>query len=259
LRSICDDNDLSGVHVNFTRPDECEPLDEAGYQLRVGIQYQWHNHGYASFDDYLARFRSKRRNQIRRERREMSDQGVTIETLCGDQIDDALFEPMFEFYRTTVDMHYYGRRYLNAEFFDLLRRRFKHRLCFVVASQGGEPIAGTFNVVKSGVFYGRYWGATHPLRHLHFNVCYYAAIEHCIAAGIERFEPGAGGDYKFLRGFDAQPTYSVHYLCEQRLSDAVARFLAAERTHADDAIRQLREQSVLQPGNAKRPGGTRST
>jgi hypothetical protein len=115
----------------------------------------------------------------------------------------------------------------------------------VVARRGDEVIAGTLNVVKNGVLYGRYWGATQPLRHLHFNVCYYAAIEHCIAAGIRRFEPGAGGDYKFLRGFDAQPTYSLHYLREQRLADAVSRFLMAERRSADDAIRQLRDESVL--------------
>jgi predicted N-acyltransferase len=245
LREICDGNELSSVHVNFARRDECEPLDRAGFHLRVGIQYQWHNADYASFDDYLARFRSKRRNQIRRERREMEKHGVVIEALHGDELDDALFESMFEFYRSTVDLHFYGRRYLNREFFELLRERFKRRLCFVVARRGDEVIAGTLNVVKSGVLYGRYWGATKPLRHLHFNVCYYAAIEHCIANGIQRFEPGAGGDYKFLRGFDAQPTYSLHYLREQRLADAVARFLAAERRSADDAIRRLRDDSVL--------------
>jgi hypothetical protein len=249
LREVCDGNDLSGVHVNFTRPDECEALDRAGYQLRIGIQYQWHNDGYATFDDYLARFRSKRRNQIRRERREMTEHGVVIEALCGDEIDDALFEPMFEFYRSTVETHYYGRQYLNRAFFELLRRRFKNRLCFVVARQHDEVIAGTLNVVKNGVFYGRYWGTTRPLRHLHFNVCYYAAIEYCIAAGIQRFEPGAGGDYKFLRGFDARPTYSLHYLREQRLADAVSKFLASERRHADDAIRQLGKQSSLKPGS----------
>jgi predicted N-acyltransferase len=114
-----------------------------------------------------------------------------------------------------------------------------------VARREGELIAGTANVEKSGVLYGRYWGTTRPLRHLHFNVCYYAAIEHCIAAGIRRFEPGAGGDYKFLRGFDAQPTYSLHYLREPRLADAVARFLEAEREQARHAITHLRDQSVL--------------
>jgi predicted N-acyltransferase len=119
----------------------------------------------------------------------------------------------------------------------------------VVARQRDEVIAGTLNVVKNGVLYGRYWGANRPVRHLHFNVCYYAAIDHCITAGLQRFEPGAGGDYKFLRGFDARPTYSLHYLREQRLADAVSRFLASERRHADDAIRQLHDQSALKRGN----------
>jgi predicted N-acyltransferase len=213
--------------------------------LRVGFQYHWHNHDYRSFDDYLARFRSKRRNQIRRERREMQDVGVEIEALVGDAIDDELFDPMYHFYRSTIDNHFYGRPYLNRQFFDLLRQRFKDRLCFVVARQGGEIIAGTTNVEKGGVLYGRYWGATRPLRHLHFNVCYYAAIEHCIEAGLTRFEPGAGGDYKYLRGFDAQPTYSLHYLREPRLAQAVARFLESERAEARRAIDSLRDRSVL--------------
>jgi len=245
LRDVCSGNDLSGVHVNFARRDETEPLCREGYLLRVGIQYHWHNDGFACFDDYLARFRSKRRNQIKRERRSMREQGVVLETLVGDAIGDDLFEPMFDFYRTTVENHYYGRQYLNRRFFELLCERFKRRLCFVLARLDGELIAGTVNVIKGGVLYGRYWGTARPLRHLHFNVCYYAAIEHCIKAGLQRFEPGAGGDYKFLRGFDAQPTYSLHYLRNPRLADAVARFLEAERAETQDVIAHLRDQSVL--------------
>jgi predicted N-acyltransferase len=245
LRDVCNGNDFSGVHVNFTQRDATEPLRREGYLLRVGIQYHWHNAGFASFDDYLARFRSKRRNQIKRERREMRERGVALEIHVGDAIADDLFGPMFDFYRATVDNHYYGRPYLNRDFFELLRKRFKQRLCFVVARLDGEPIAGTANVVKGDVLYGRYWGTTRPLRHLHFNVCYYAAIEHCIEAGIQRFEPGAGGDYKYLSGFDAQPTYSLHYLRDPRLADAVSRFLEAERAEAETAIEHLRDQSVL--------------
>jgi predicted N-acyltransferase len=245
LRDLCNANDLSGVHVNFTRVDETEPLLQEGYLLRVGIQYHWRNAGFASFDDYLARFRSKRRNQIKRERKEMRENGVAIETFVGDAIDDALFEPMFRFYRSTVENHYWGRQYLNRAFFELLR---------VVARREGELIAGTANVEKNSVLYGRYWGATRPLRHLHFNVCYYAAIEHCIEAGIQRFEPGAGGDYKFLRGFDAQPTYSLHYLCEPRLADAVARFLEAERAETHVALSHLRDRSVLKKSGATNLG-----
>lgn len=248
LREICDTNELSGVHVNFTREDECDPLDDSGYLLRVGLQYHWRNEDYRDFDDYLARFRSKRRNQIRRERREMDDREIEIVALSGDELDDDLFDAMYGFYQSTVQHHYYGRQYLNRAFFDLLRERFKQRLCFIVARQGGEPIAGTLNVVKGEAFYGRYWGATRPLRHLHFNVCYYAAIEFCIEHGIRRFEPGAGGDYKFLRGFDAQPTYSLHYLRDPRLAAAVASFLDSERDHADATIRHLQDRSVLKSG-----------
>jgi predicted N-acyltransferase len=245
LREICLGNELSSVHVNFCQPEETAPLEDSEYRLRVGIQYHWHNHEYGSFDDYLHAFRSKKRNQIRRERRAMDEAGVTLEALEGDAIDDSLFDPMFACYRKTVQEHYWGRQYLNRAFFELLRERFRERLCFVVARRGERILAGTTNVVKGDAFYGRYWGALEPLRHLHFNVCYYRAIEHCIERGLARFEPGAGGDYKWLRGFDAAPTYSLHFLAEPRLAEAVGRFLEAERREADRAIAELDRASAL--------------
>jgi predicted N-acyltransferase len=245
LRELCVANDLSGAHVNFCRQEETGPLADSDFLLRVGFQYHWNNPGYRSFDDYLARFRSKRRNQIRRERRAMRESGIAIEVRAGEDISDDLFEPMFRCYLATIDAHYWGRRYLNARFFDLLRERYRHRLCFVVARQGDEIVGGATNVLKGDALYGRYWGALRWLRHLHFNVCYYAAIEHCIARGIGRFEPGAGGDYKFLRGFDAQPTYSLHYLAEPRLSRAVAEFLDMERDEARRVIEHLVDRSSL--------------
>ncbi len=247
LRAVCGEHGLSGVHVNFSHEGDTRPLVDEGYLLRVGFQYHWRNPGYRDFDDYLSRFRSKRRNQIRRERRAVGSAGVTVEALSGEDIPDALFDTMYRCYVSNVDAHYWGRRYLNQRFFELLRERFRHRLCFVVARLGGEVIAGTVNVAKGDALYGRYWGALRPLRHLHFDVCYYSAIEWCIAHGVRRFEPGAGGDYKFLRGFDAQPTFSAHYLAEPRLADAVARFLEAERAEARDVIDHLREQSALKP------------
>jgi predicted N-acyltransferase len=245
LREICAHGALSGVHVNFCRADECDALAGDDYLLRVNMQYHWHNADYASFDDYLKRLRSKRRNQVKRERRKVAEQGVAIEVLRGDAIPDALFEPMFRCYLTTVEAHYYGRQYLNLDFFELLRDRFRDRLCFAVARREGEIVAGTTNVVKGDALYGRYWGALQPLRYLHFETCYYAAIEHCIEAGLKRFEPGAGGDYKFLRGFDAQPTFSLHHLADARLADAVAQSLEWERARAGLALDQLRRQSAL--------------
>ena len=247
LRELCLANRMSGVHVNFCHEHETAALSESAYLLRMGMQYHWHNRDYETFEDYLAAFRSKRRNQIRRERREMEREGVEISVLAGDDISDDLFEPMFRCYRTTVDAHYYGRRYLNPRVFELLRERFRDRLCFAVARRDGEVIAGTTNVLKGDVLYGRYWGALRPLRHLHFNVCYYAPIEYCIEHGIQRFEPGAGGDYKWLRGFDAQPTYSLHFLAEPRLARAIGEFLEQERIDARATIDHLREHSTLKP------------
>ncbi len=247
LRELCDGNGLSGVHVNFCLPDERDALLERGYLLRVGLQYHWHNAGYRTFDDYLAQLRAKRRNQVKRERRGVREQEVVTEVLTGDAIPDDVFEPMFRCYRATVDAHYYGRRYLNHAFFELLRERFRHRLCFVVARSGGKIVAGTTNVVKGDALYGRYWGGLREVRYLHFDVCYYAAIEHCIEAGLARFEPGAGGDYKFLRGFDPQPTYSLHYLADPRLARAIERYLEAERSDAERTIEVLQRHSQLKP------------
>jgi predicted N-acyltransferase len=246
LRGLCADNGLSGVHVNFCHEEETRPLEEEGFHLRVGLQYHWRNHGYAGFDDYLSRFRSKRRNQIRRERRALAEQDVQVQVLEGDAIGEELFEPLYRCYLANLDAHgYWGRRYLNQDFFGLLRERFRQRLCCAVARRGSEVLGATINVVKGDALYGRYWGALRPLRHLHFNVCYYAGIEHCIARGLQRFEPGAGGDYKWLRGFDATPTWSLHHLEEPRLADAVQRFLERERHQARRVLEELERDSPL--------------
>ncbi len=247
LRELCRSSGLSGVHVNFCRADEVAPLADAGYDLRIGLQYHWRNEGYASFEDWLARFRSKRRNQIRREIREIAGSDVHLRVLRGDDLGPEHAEPLYAFYRSTVDARVWGRRYLPRRFFDLVLERFRDRLCCVVAERGGKLIAGAFNVTKGDALYGRYWGALADVRHLHFNVCYYAGVRHCIEAGLARFEPGAGGDYKQLRGFDAQPTRSLHYLADERLAAAVRRFLAAERAEADRVIGTLRESSALKP------------
>ncbi len=247
LRELCDQNQLSSAHVNFCRPDEVEALQAAGFELRIGVQYQWRNEGYRDFADYLERFRSKRRNQIQREVRALAEQGVRIETLEGERIPDAIFPAMQRFYHATLDKKVYGRAYLNPAFFELVRERFRSRLCFLVAMHGSEPIAGTFNVQKEGVLYGRYWGCERELRHLHFNVAYYAAIEHCIRNGLARFEPGAGGEFKRSRGFDAQPTWSLHYIRDPRFERAIARFLEQERTEAREALEWYGEHSALKP------------
>jgi uncharacterized protein len=245
VRDLCERHELSGAHVNFCTEAEIEPLESAGYALRIGYQYHWHNRGYRDFDDYLDSFRSKRRNQIRRERRELERQDVRIETYLGSQIPDELFGTMYRFYVSTLDKKVYGRQYLEPAFFEKLASRFRERLCFVIAWLGDEPIAGTFNVQKGEALYGRYWGADLDVRNLHFNVAYYAAIEHCIRQGLARFEPGAGGDYKQTRGFDARATWSLHHLRDPRLRRAVNAFLVQERDEARRVLGWYADNSAL--------------
>ena len=247
LREICRDNDFSSVHVNFCLEEETRALHDEPYHLRVGLQYHWRNAGYESFDDYLGQLRSKRRNQVRRERRRVAEQGVRVEVLAGDEISDDLFEPMFRCYLATVTEHFYGRQYLNFEFFELLRERYRQRLCFAVARQGDTIVGGTVNVLKGEALYGRYWGGLQHVPYVHFDCCYYAAIDFCIRRGLARFEPGAGGDYKFMRGFDAQPTYSLHHLAHPGLDEAVQRFLETERQQAHSTIEHLQDHSALKP------------
>lgn len=257
LVQLAKEAELSSVHVNFCTAEETEALAPLGFIQRTGMQYHWENRGYAAFDDYLAEFRSKRRTQIKRERREMDDLGVTLRTVAGEAIEDDLVPTMYRLYRGHIEKMYWGRLYLNEEFFHRIAAGFRRNLCFVTAERGGKVIAGTFNVQKAGVFYGRYWGAFEELRHLHFNVCYYEAIAHCIGTGIRRFEPGAGGDFKQLRGFDPRETRSMHAFVHPGLHEAVERYLQRERVHMEQVIERMNEESKLKPrqhGEAEEAG-----
>jgi hypothetical protein len=251
LKEICTESGFSSVHVNFCLADEVEALSALGFERRTGFQFQWENPGWRSFDDYLGALRSKRRSQVKRERRELEAQGVEITVHEGDEIADELLPVVFQLYKATIDKLYWGRQYLNEKLFRLLGKRWKHRLCLIVARRRGEVVAGTFNVRKGDVLYGRYWGAFEELRFLHFNVCYYAAIEHAIATGIRRFEPGAGGEFKHLRGFEARPTESMHFLADPRLAHSVREYLARERRAVEHHIAFMDEKSALRRGEGE--------
>jgi len=245
LEERCAAGEFSSVHVNFCRGAEVEELSARGWLVRTGLQYHWTNAGFTTFDDYLGSLRSKRRNQVRRERREVAAAGVEVGVHAGRDIPDELFPQMYELYARTVDALPWGQRYLNLRFFELARERFRDRLAFVVARQNGRVIAGTFNVVKGDTFYGRYWGARSGVRYLHFEVCYYAGIEHCVARGLRRFEPGAGGEFKHLRGFEAVPTASMHWLAHPGLAAAVEDYLGAERDAVADEIEWFGARTAL--------------
>lgn len=247
LMKLCEDNKLSSAHVNFCDADEAAALKEVGFLERLGYQYHWRNADFSTFDDYLARLKHKRRTAVRHERGALADQGVTVKVLSGEEIPDSLFAPMYRLYLSTIEKLYWGRQYLTPEFFELMRKHFKRHLCFALAYKGRELIAGTFCVEKAGVLYGRYWGCFKDLKFLHFNVCYYAGIEHCIERGFTRFEPGAGGEYKWLRGFDPALTRSMHFMAHRGFAKAVNDFLKRERREVMGWIEQGRERSQLKP------------
>ncbi len=233
-REIAGELGAHSVHALFPRAEEAAGWTRAGYVERYGVQYHWHNHGYASFDDFVATFKSKKRTQLRRERAQAGKDGVTIETLAPEAITPEIVRAMYRFYRSTVDKFVWGRRYLTPRFFELVAERFRHRLAWVIAREGERPIAGAFNVQKGKRLYGRYWGATVEMPFLHFNVCYYEGIAHCIAHGLEAFEPGAGGEHKRVRGFVPTITHSAHWIANPRLFSAVSAHVARER----EAIRE---------------------
>jgi predicted N-acyltransferase len=245
LEEQCTAGDFSSVHVNFCRAAEVDELAARGWFRRTGLQYHWANGGFATFDDYLGSLRSKRRNQVRRERRDVAAAGVDVSVLAGHEIPDDLFPQMYELYSRTIDRLPWGQRYLNRRFFELIRERFRDRLTFVLARQRGQLIAGAFNVEKGDTLYGRYWGARRGVRYLHFEVCYYAGIERCIARGLRRFEPGAGGEFKHLRGFDAVATESMHWIAHPGLAAAVRDYLSQERRAVADEIEWFGTRTAL--------------
>lgn len=244
LADICRRNSFSSVHVNFCPPEDLGPLEAHGFRRRTGYQFQWRNRGWRDFDDYLESFRSKRRVQIRRERRELESQGIEIETY-SDDIPAELFPVMFRIYKSTIDKLYWGRQYLNEAFFERLAHTWRHRLVFFVARRNGNIVAGTFTVRHADALYGRYWGCFEEHRYLHFNLCYYASIEYCLKHGLQRFEPGAGGEFKYLRGFDPHPTESAHFIADPRLAQAIADYLERERPAIGDEIEWMQEHSAL--------------
>lgn len=229
LVEMCRAMELSSVHVNFTSAEETKALAELGFHERYGIQYHWRRHGDVRFDDYLARFSSKRRNQIKRERKELEKQGITIRTLEGDALKGQA-DLAFRLYRSTVDKFFWGRRYLTKAAFATWTESLGDRLRLVTATTGeGRVVAGAVNFEKGRRLYGRYWGCFSELRHLHFNVCYYHGIQDCLERGLDVFEPGAGGDHKLVRGFEPTIMRSAHLLMDGRVHELVGRHLERER------------------------------
>ncbi len=248
---IADELELSSVHFNFILPEEQALFEERGLPIRQGIQYHWQNDGagdvaaYSDFDDFLSRFRSKRRANIRRERRKLRQSGVTTRVMVGEELSDADMERMFRYYLDTVHKYLYGRQYLTREFFLRIRRALTERLHMVVARKDGEPFGAAFNLHKGDRLYGRYWGCEREVKFAHFEACIYRPVQWCIEEGVAVFEPGAGGEHKLDRGFAPTWTYSAHYVRDPALRRAINDFIRRETSALERRMKNLHDEFPL--------------
>jgi len=220
--------ELSSVHWLFTDGPDTHALEAEGLLKRTGNQFHWTNHDYRDFDEFLAGLTSKRRKQIRRERRQVNEAGVTVRMVEGAELAPRHWDAMYDFYRNTVRERG-AMPYLSREFFGHLAEHMAAQTVIAAAHDpGGEMVAGALYLKGSHTLYGRYWGASVFYEGLHFETCYYQPIDYCVRHGLRRFEAGAQGEHKLNRGLVPTPTYSAHWLAHPQFTDAVREFLDAE-------------------------------
>lgn len=238
-QQLAQERNASSVHLTFL-PDEDAQLAEAADWLgRVDTQFHWHNQGFETFEDFLEQLSSRKRKTIRRERRDALADGLTIKWLQGSDIKEHHWDAFFDFYEDT-GARKWGRPYLNRKFFSLLGQYMADRVVLIFAYEGDQPIAGAINFLGRDRIYGRNWGATRDVPFLHFEVCYYQAIDYAIAHKLAVVEAGAQGEHKLARGYSPVATHSAHWIAHPGLRNAVADYLEAERP----AVEQ--EQEALQ-------------
>ncbi len=227
LEAVTDQSGLSSAHATFIAPDEVPLFEAAGWLIRQGTQFHWRNDGYAGFDDFLGALSSRKRKAIRKER-VAAVEGLTIRHLTGAEITPAHWDAFWVFYQDT-GARKWGQPYLTRRFFDLLGQAMADRILLIFAERDGVPIAGALNLIGDDTLYGRYWGATEEVPFLHFELCYYQAIDAAIARGLTTVEAGAQGEHKLARGYSPVATYSAHYIPDPGFRRAIADYLARER------------------------------
>jgi hypothetical protein len=228
LTEVAERSQVSSLHVTFCEPAEWQQLGSAGFLQRTGRQFHWHNRGYDSFDAFLDGLTSRKRKMIRKERRKVAESGITLRALRGEAIEPRHWDTFYRFYRATADRKW-GSPYLTRAFFHQLGETLAKRVVLVVAEDRGEMTAAALNLLGEDALYGRNWGALGNYRFLHFEACYYQAIEFAIEHRLARVEAGAQGEHKIQRGYMPVETYSAHWIADPGFREAVANYLAHER------------------------------
>jgi predicted N-acyltransferase len=238
LIEICKLTGTSGVHVTFTTGPEFHLLGELGYLQRTDQQFHWENAGFASFDDFLAALTARKRKTIRRERHDALANGISVHWLTGRDLTEDVWDAFFEFYVETGSRKW-GRPYLTRSFYSLVGEKMRDRIVLVMAKRAGRWIAGAINFIGSHTLYGRHWGAVEHHPFLHFELCYYQAIDFAIAHNMSLVEAGAQGEHKISRGYMPTTTYSAHYIADPALRRAIADYLVSERAYVAAAGAEL--------------------
>ena len=240
LVALCGATSASSAHVTFAREAESKFLAGHGFLQRNDQQFHWHNQGYRGFEDFLATLNSRHRKAIRRERREALASGITIHALTGRDITEEAWDAFFDFYMDTGSRKW-GRPYLTRSFFSLIGQSMAENVLLVMARREGRWIAGAINFIGADTLFGRNWGAIEHHPFLHFEVCYYQAIDFAIQRGLKTVEAGAQGEHKIARGYLPQTTYSAHYIADPGLRRAISDYLKRERAYVAEAARELTE------------------
>ncbi|WP_262691245.1 GNAT family N-acetyltransferase [Kordiimonas aestuarii] len=236
--NACKELGVSSLHMTFMDEGEAKQAQNAGYLIRTDQQFHWHNDDYSSFDNFLSALSSRKRKQIKKERRRVLEQNVTFRHVSGDAISESDWDIFFTFY-TDTGHRKWGTPYLNREFFSLIGQSMADRILLILCEHEGKTIAGALNFIGCDTLYGRYWGCTEMFDNLHFETCYYQAMDYAIARGIKHVEAGAQGPHKLARGYQPQKTYSAHWIPNPGFREAVARFLEVERREIDAEIDYL--------------------
>ena len=247
LAEVCRRSKVSSVHVTFLTEAEWRFLGARGYLQRTHRQFHWENADYGSFDDFLGALASRKRKTIRRERSDALADGITVHWLTGSDLTENVWDTFFEFYMHTGSRKW-GHPYLTRSFYSLAGEKMGERILLVMAKRNGRWIAGAINFIGSDTLFGRHWGAIEHHPFLHFEVCYYQAIDYAIRHKLKRVEAGAGGQHKVLRGYMPTTTYSAHYILDPALRRAIADYLTHERAHVAAEIDEFAEVAPFRKG-----------